>query len=138
MVADVHARARLMVQELLHPGEMDRFVALCAPTDPDELAGLRLRVQAHLAWVRGQAERHPATDVDTATQIADALARLLDEPDQYDAGQRALLRGAVDYFVLKSDERDDLHSALGFDDDVRVVNALLDAVGRIDLRIEFR
>lgn len=125
------------MQELLHPGEMDRFVARCAPTAPEELAGLRLRVQAHLAWVRNQAVLHPPTDIETAARVADTLARLLDEPDQYDGGQRALLHGAVDYFVLREDDRDDLHSALGFDDDVRVVNALLDALGRTDLRIEF-
>lgn len=135
MIADVRARARLMVQEMLHPEEMDRFVAACVPTESTELAGLRLRVTTHLAWVRSQERAYPAVDVDTAARIATALAQLLDEPDSYDAEQRALLRGAVDYYVLRDDGEDDLRSPVGFDDDARVVNAVLDAVGRADLHI---
>jgi uncharacterized membrane protein YkvA (DUF1232 family) len=125
MSIDPAARARLLVQEILHPEEMNRFVAGCAPTDPSDFAGLRLRTQAYLAWTRDEAARR------------DALVRLLDEPDQYDAEQRALLRGAVSYFVDTDDSANDVTDAIGFDDDVRVVNAVLDAVGRRDLRISF-
>jgi len=135
MSIDPAARARLLVQEILHPEEMNRFVAGCAPTDPSDFAGLRLRTQAYLAWTRDEAARHGALDIDTALAIGDALVRLLDEPDQYDAEQRALLRGAVSYFVDTEDSANDVTDAIGFDDDVRVVNAVLDAVGRRDLRI---
>ena len=92
MSTDSAARARLLVQEILHPEEMNRFVAACAPTDPSEFAGLRLRTQAYVAWTRDEAARHNAVDLDTAEAIGDALVRLLDEPDEYDADQRALLR----------------------------------------------
>jgi hypothetical protein len=136
MVADVRARARLLTQGVLHPLEMNRFVAACVPTDRDELAGLRLRVAGHVAWVRAQSEAYPAVDVDTANRIAVTLGHLLDEPDSYGADERALLRGAVDYFVMRDDGEDDLRSPIGFDDDARVVNAVLDALGRSDLRVE--
>jgi hypothetical protein len=136
MVVDVRARARLLTQEVLHPLEMDRFVAACVPTDSEEFAGLRLRVAGHLAWVRAQSESFPAVDIDTAARIAATLGHLLDEPDAYDADERALLRGAVDYFVMRDDGEDDLRSPIGFDDDARVVNAVVDALGRSDLRVE--
>jgi hypothetical protein len=42
----------------------------------------------------------------------------------------------VDYFVMRDDGEDDLHSPIGFDDDARVVNAVLDALGRSDLRVD--
>jgi hypothetical protein len=135
MVVDATARARLVVQGVLHTTEMDRFVTLCIATPTEELAGLRLQVQAHLARVREEAESSSVIDLATATRIAIALGQVLDEPDQYGPDERALLRGAVDYFVQRDDERDDLDHALGFDDDARVVNAVLDALGRADLHI---
>jgi len=55
--------------------------------------------------------------------------------DQYDAEARALLRGAVVYFIEADDTANDLTDVIGFDDDVRVLNAVLDALGRQDLLI---
>ncbi len=136
MPIDASARARLLVQELLHPNEMDRFIAACLPTQPTELPGLRLRTQAYLAWARNEALGNPTLDLDMATRIADTLSRLLDEPDQYGDEDRALLRGAVDYFVNSEDDANDLTDAVGFDDDARVLNAVLEALGRRDLLIE--
>lgn len=130
------ARARLLLQEILHPEEMDRFVAACVPTSVDELAGLRLRAQGYLAWARQQAASSNAVDLDMATQITGVLTALLDEPDLYDDDARALLRGATTYFVDADDGSNDLTDALGFDDDARVLNAVLDALGRRDLSID--
>ncbi|MCC6434329.1 MAG: hypothetical protein IT196_04790 [Acidimicrobiales bacterium] len=130
------ARARLLLQEILHPAEMDRFIAACLPTTAAELPGLRLRTQSYLAWARQQANRSGAVDLDMATQIATVLATLLDEPDQYDEDARALLRGATTYFVDADDGSNDVTDVVGFDDDARVLNAVLDALGRRDLRID--
>lgn len=136
MPFDASARARLLVQELLHPTEMDRFIAGCVPTPPGDLPGLRLRTQAHLAWARKAAATSPALDLDMATRIAHTLTLVLDEPDQYSDEDRALLRGAVDYFVNSEDEANDFTDGVGFDDDARVLNAVLEALGRKDLLIE--
>ena len=136
MSIDASARARLLVQEVLHPNEMDRFIAACVPTEADELAGVRLRTQAHLAWARTEAARSPALDLDMATRIAEALLTVLDEPDQYGHEERALLRGAADYFIDSDDNANDLTDAVGFDDDARVLNAVLEAIGRKDLVID--
>ncbi len=135
MSVDAAARARLLVQEILHPDEMNAFAAACLPTEPTDLAGLRLRTQAYLAWARTEAQRRYTVDLDTAATIAKTLTMLLDEPDQYDVEQRALLRGAVVYFIQADDPANDLTDAIGFDDDVRVLNAVLDALGRRDLLI---
>ncbi|MFN0027263.1 MAG: hypothetical protein ACKV2O_08795 [Acidimicrobiales bacterium] len=135
MPIDASARARLLVQELLHPHEMDRFIAACLPTQQAELPGLRLRTQAYLAWARNAAKANPALDLDMATRIATTLSSVLDEPDQYGEEDRALLRGAVDYFVNSEDDANDLTNAVGFDDDARVLNAVLEALGRRDLLI---
>ncbi|MEZ5232271.1 MAG: hypothetical protein AB7W59_04855 [Acidimicrobiia bacterium] len=130
------ARARLLLQEILHPEEMNRFIAGCVPTSVEELRGLRERSDDYLQWAKDQAAQSAAVDLDTAERIAGVLASLLDEPDRYDDEARALLAGATSYFVDADDGSNDLTDVLGFDDDARVLNAVLDAIGRRDLRIE--
>jgi hypothetical protein len=128
-------RADLVLEGILHPGEVDRFVAVARPTSPTELPVLRQRVLAHLERVEALAERQPRVDIDTARRIADALVRLCEEAQGVDDQLRALLRGAVEYFALEGDELGDTTDVLGFDDDARVVNAVTAALGRDDLRI---
>ena len=41
-----------------------------------------------------------------------------------------------EYFLLADDASDDLDDVFGFDDDARVVNSMLDRIGRPQHRIE--
>lgn len=129
-------RAQLLVEGILHPGEVDRFTLGAIGTDPEELAGLRLRVLAYITHVDHMAATRPRVDIDVARRIAEVLSQLLDEPDQFDAHGRQMLRGAVEYFVLDRDGNGDLTDVIGFDDDARVVNAVVESLGRGDLRID--
>ena len=137
-MADAHdsPRARLLIENILHPGEVDRFTAGATPTSPEDFPGLRLRVQAHVAVIERASIGRAVVDVDAAQAVARVLTTLLDEPDQFDDHGREMIRGAVEYFVLDRDEHRDLTDAIGFDDDARVVNAVVDALRRSDLRIE--
>jgi uncharacterized membrane protein YkvA (DUF1232 family) len=128
-------RADLLLEGILHPGEVDRFVAVARPTIAAELPGLRERVLAHLREVESLAAEQPRVDVDTARRISEVLAQLCEQPELFDDQHRALLRGAVEYFVLDHDVRGDTTDVLGFDDDARVVNAVTASLGRPDLRI---
>ncbi len=128
-------RPDFVVEGLLHPHQATQFTALCTTTSADELAGLRLRVRVHLAEVEALARADDRVDVEMARRIAKVLGPLLDEPDSWDAEQRALLRGAVEYFHLSEDHRSDLTDWFGFDDDARVTNAVSQALGRTDLTI---
>jgi hypothetical protein len=128
-------RANLLVEAILHAGEVDRLVAGSAPTAAAELPGLRLRVLAYLARVEAEAEGRPVVDIEAARKIGWVLAELCDD-NGLDDERRALLRGAVEYFVLDHDSVDDTADVVGFDDDARVVNAVTAAIGRPDLTIE--
>jgi hypothetical protein len=128
-------RANLLVEAILHTGEADRLVAGSAPTSAAELPGLRLRVLAYLARLEKAAEQRPTVDIEAARKIAWVLAELCDGCG-LDDDRRALLRGAVEYFVLDHDSVDDTADVVGFDDDARVVNAVTAAIGRPDLTIE--
>lgn len=124
----------LDLEDLLNPEEQQQFRRLCLPTTVDELIELRTVVELHLQQIRDHAG--PAADVETAERIATALSQLLSTEDAYKPDERALIRGAVEYFLLADDASGDLEDALGFDDDARVLNSVLDRVGRSDLRVE--
>lgn len=130
------ARLDLLLDGLLHPGEADRLVAGSRETSRAELGWLGTRVRAHLDQIEAAAHDRSSVDLDTARQVAGALLGLVSDPDGLDADARALARGAVEYFVLDADQRSDVGDVLGFDDDARMVNAVVTALGRPDLRVE--
>jgi uncharacterized membrane protein YkvA (DUF1232 family) len=132
-----HARLDLLLDGLLHPGEVDRLVAGARTTSPEELRWLSVRVVAHLDQIEATAHDRAQVDVDTARQVAASLIALIDGGGAaLDADGRALVHGAVEYFVLDRDSSSDTDDGLGFDDDARVLNAVLTAVGRADLRVQ--
>ncbi|MGI9607199.1 MAG: hypothetical protein ACR2P0_13770 [Acidimicrobiales bacterium] len=134
MITPSH-RPDLVVEGLLHPGEVDRFTAFCVETSREDLKGLRLRVIAYLASLVRLADGDPHIDVELARRIGSTLAHVLDDPVDLDETDRALLRGGVEYFLLTDDDEGDM-AANGFDDDRRVVNRVLEALGRIDLLLD--
>jgi len=135
-----HLRPDLVVDQLLHPNERDQFVGLCVTTTCEELNAQLPRIQGYLAEIEAAWKLDESTDVDTARKIAAALEDLIKtdcaDPSLTNEG-RALLRGAIEYFLLTVDNQDDITDLLGFDDDARVVNAVSDVLERPDLRVEF-
>ncbi len=114
------------LEDLFNPDEQRRFRRLCLETDYEEFAELSEGVELHLEQIREQASA--TTDVDTAEMIAKALSEVLCSGLTFTADERALLRGAVEYFVLADDADSDLDDPLGFDDDARVLNSVLDRI----------
>ena len=108
---------------------------MCRVTDPDETAGLRRRVVAQLGRIEGLLDERPAIDADASRQLAAALLSALDDVPTLSEGKRALLRGALEYYVDESDSISDLDDPTGFDDDIRVANAVFREIGRDDLVI---
>ncbi|MEZ5342091.1 MAG: hypothetical protein R2706_11775 [Acidimicrobiales bacterium] len=114
--------------------ERSRFERLCLDTTSAELVELAGVVELHLNQVRELAVE--ATDLEAAERIADALFTLLSAPTGYAPDERALLRGAVEYFLLAEDASGDIVSPVGFDDDRAVVNTVLIELERPDLLLE--
>ena len=52
------------------------------------------------------------------------------DADQYTARERALLNGAVRYFVENDDVKSDLASPTRFEDDAQILNAVCAYLGR--------
>lgn len=130
-------RPELVVDQVLHPRERDQFAALCTATSPSELEALVPRIDSYLEKVEAAAEESSVTDVDTGRRLADSLRLLVQSCADYDDDQRALVRGSIEYFILTGDDQNDLDDILGFDDDVRVLNAVVDLLDRNDLAVTF-
>lgn len=122
------------LDDLLHPDEQRRFRALCLPTSSFELAESIETVRLHIDHVRTHATA--ATDLDMAERIASSFEALLDADIGFADDERALIRGAVEYFLLDDDADGDMTDPLGFDDDVRVLNSVLDRINQPDFKIK--
>ena len=110
------------------------FKRLARRTTPEQLAGRRPDVVKRREQLLVHAKRHPL-DVDLAIGIAGAPSSALQELDRFSPGEINVLSGAVEYFLELNDDEPDLKSADGFEDDRLVVNIVLDAIGRPDLRV---
>ena len=124
----------LDLEDLLNPDEQRRFRRLCLATSTEELADLGAVIELHVEQV--EANAGPATDVETARLIGRSLCGLLGSGQDFDADARAQIRGAVEYFVMTDDAHSDLEDVLGFDDDARVVNAMLGRIGHSEFAVE--
>lgn len=124
----------LNLDDLLHPDEQRQFRRLCIATSAEELTQLTEVVAMHLDHIKTNAGS--ATDVETAETIAASLLALINSEADFDEQARAQIRGAVEYFLLTDDAAGDMDDALGFDDDARVVNAMLRRIDQQDFLVE--
>jgi hypothetical protein len=83
--------------------------------------------------VAGLGHRLPEADVELAERVADALRRLVVETAQASAADRARVRAAVHYFVLRREGRGERRAERPVTEDVRVVNDIMGTLGRHDL-----
>lgn len=94
-----------------------------APVLADEL-------QQYVEELGRQSAHQAFVDHDVAKRIAGLCWQLLDAlPAEPDERQHRLTQLAINYFVLAEDARDDNHSLGGFDDDLQVVTAVVNALG---------
>lgn len=122
------------LEDLHNPVEQRKFRRLCIETSAEELLQLTDVIDLHLDQVRENAA--PQTDIDTAEMVAKSLSTLITSELSFEASDRLLIRGAVEYFLLHDDASSDLEDPLGFDDDARVVNSVLERIGRPELKIQ--
>ncbi len=96
--------------------------------------------------LRQQVERYTARVLDTEAPLADlrqarALSRatlaLLEQTAGGSEAERRMAQVVARYFVMESDGADDLASPYGFDDDVEVYNAVVDALGLADQALPY-
>lgn len=123
------------LHEIITGDEFAIFRALLKPATLDDLHRLRGRVAVHLDSLEEQSFSHEFLDLELGRAVTHGLTELIDGASAYDAEERSLVRGAVEYYLLSSDAENDVTSPIGMEDDVRVFNAVCGALGRSTLEI---
>lgn len=83
--------------------------------------------------VAGMRHTTACPEVELAERVADALRRLVAETAQASAADRARVRAAVHYFVLRRDGRGERRPLRPVTEDAWVVNHIMGTLGRHDL-----
>lgn len=97
---------------------------------------LLAELDAYTHRIDDSARRRHDLDVNLAEAILRACRTLLrDHWSELSADQRRLVQVTCDYYVDPEDEAGDLESVSGFDDDAEVLNLVLDALQRSELKV---
>jgi uncharacterized membrane protein YkvA (DUF1232 family) len=112
------------------------FGPLCTSIDTVELASLKISIDRHVEEIKQALQHNEFLDIDMAEHIAVTLLSLLNDLDKYPEYQRNLIAGAARYFVHQNDAEPDTGSVLGLDDDVTVLNYVLGAIGKPELKVQ--
>ena len=94
-----------------------------------EVDALRGQVAQHLADVHQALSCNEFIDIDVAEDIARVCLALLALYESLEEELRAAVVGAVRYFASQDDAENDFESVIGFDDDVRVINYVIELIG---------
>ncbi len=112
------------------------FDPLCKALPPEQAIAQAEAVTTHLIRIQATLQTNEFLDVRLAEAIARALLALLADYATFLPKQQALIIGAARYFVKDDDVEPDSVSILGFDDDARVLNYVLDVIDRPELKVK--
>lgn len=115
---------------------LGRRLAELIQAQPPAIGDLRRHIDEHMGRLREAVSEHRYVDPSLAARIATALLALVDDLGDAPAEPHArLVAAAVAYFIEVDDDDHDLLSAVGLDDDVRVVNEVAALLGREDVTV---
>ena len=124
-------------KELMIPSVARPLVDEIASEPLRSVDDLREEVKTYMKVVTTAAISNPVVDTNTAAQLEVGCLALLDHLEgQPDGVCHLLVQVACRYFILEEDAEGDLDSAIGFDDDAEVYNAVCQYLGRPDLLVE--
>lgn len=114
-----------------------RFRELCEDVCEDEVKKFLPEVKKVLHKFLQLSGEHPRLDMDAAEMLCRVTQDVLKDYTQLPTEGRSLVIGAVRYFVQDTDGLSEIEFASGFHDDVRVMNHVLEEIGRDDLYIHY-
>lgn len=111
---------------------------MCAELTVPEVEELGHLIDIAIEKTRDEAQTSNRVDIVTAEEVAARCRLLLEHYEEFSSRERAMVVGAVRYFVVEEDPFSDDVFASGFDDDARVVNHVLEQLGIDGMYIELR
>lgn len=112
------------------------FDDLCVSATVADINRLRRRVKSHISTIAEAALSQADLPIGLAQSLAERLGDLADLAPNLDGDGRRLVRGAMMYFILTTDDEDDLGGPNGLNDDVTVLNRVCDELGRPELKLD--
>jgi len=107
-----------------------------AEVQDSDLSAIIGRATQHVTKAERQARSNALINVRLARAILDVMERVKDEWHTVPGHAQEWLKGAFHYFSHPDNEEPDFDSAVGFEDDVEIINACLRLAGREDWCID--
>ena len=114
----------------LPPDIQGRFDTLCLSPEDLDISHLAAQVSSHVDQIRQALEDNEFLDVKSAEQLAKVVMWLISTIEDYPQEEQKLIVGAARYFVLEEDHLPDTKNLLGVDDDIKVINYVLERIGK--------
>jgi hypothetical protein len=99
-------------------------------------AALRMEVRAWQSRMHTVVEHRDLLDPELGDRLATCCMRLLRWLDRPDTPEHRLVHLACRYLACDDDGEADFDSVLGLDDDAAVINAVVEAIGHPEWRVE--
>lgn len=112
------------------------FEKLCQSFPPESIPQLRVGLSAAMERFSRSTGEFLGPHLATATKIAQRLYYLIDNYQKLPQAKLPLVVGAIRYFIIEDDAVPDSTPIVGFDDDVRVLNHVLEELGLAAMCLE--
>ena len=113
-----------------------KFHGFCEELPDERVAEFIPEVREVVKHFGGLAQKFPMLDMHRVQQLGQVCIELLRIYPEHEAADKKLIVGAVRYFASTDDAISETAFASGLDDDARVMNHVLEQVGREDLIID--
>lgn len=112
------------------------FQGLSEVVSLENIAQIKTAIDEYLAHAQKIDNKDFHVNMTLATELAKCSHYLLDRYAEFSEKHKALVIGAVAYFLHDEDPQSDLAFGTGFDDDVKVMNHVLQQLGIEDRYID--
>lgn len=112
------------------------FEQFCQALPLEAVDDIRKELNKAVSKIIKDAGSNQRIELNLVNLLHKASLALLDRYEGYDEQQRALVIGAIRYFVVEDDPLPDTGFASGFYDDAKVMNYVLDQLDEEDLIID--
>ncbi len=121
----------------LLPEEFNKVFKMHAEDiNQETVSFLSEELDLYLAKIRTSAEKNENINLQVVQRMVDVCKHLLTSFSSFDEDERAIITGAVRYFLDENDASDDLSEVFGFDDDLAVLNAVTITLKKPELLIQ--
>ncbi len=111
------------------------FRSFCISLPLEAIEDVKSELEKAVKKILKNSTKNDRIEVELVNNLHDVSNRLLDNYQNYNANQRALIIGAIRYFVVEDDPVPDSGFSSGYYDDAKVMNYVLSQIGEEDLII---